>query len=407
VNLALASTSPRRRALLEEAGIAFTAVDPGLSDAREEELARGWRALGHGPGEVARRLAIAKALAAESRVPRGTTRVLAADTVVTLGEESLGKPRDLEHARSMIERLAGKTHEVLTGVAILDLRTGALTAEVEVSRVRFRPVDAPALERFLASGTWAGKAGAYGVQDAEAAPLVEKVEGSHSNVVGLPLERVKKLLEVRGATTLAVLFLMALLSGCPEAKNQSDSLNPPPPAQKNDGSTQKDTKPPSDPSNGDTMGDTAAPGSSTPPRPFVPHPSEGLPQSGLPTRVVTIGGRKVTVELATTEAERQLGLMHRDELADDHGMLFVYPAEKKDYHSFWMRNTRIPLTAAFIRDDETVVNLEDMEPQTDDSHPSHEPVRLVLEMNKGWFKIHGLGPGTRIEGAAGALPLGE
>jgi uncharacterized membrane protein (UPF0127 family) len=148
----------------------------------------------------------------------------------------------------------------------------------------------------------------------------------------------------------------------------------------------------------------------TPPdakRPVVPHKSEGLPQSNLPERVLEIGGRKVTVELATSPSMRELGLMHRKKMDDDHGMLFVYPESGKGFHSFWMQNTLIPLTAAFIRDDGTIVNLEDMEPETENGHLAHEPVRLVLEMNKGWFKIHSVGPNDAVKGAKETLPLGE
>jgi uncharacterized membrane protein (UPF0127 family) len=291
----------------------------------------------------------------------------------------------------MIERLAGKTHEVVTGVALLELATGKLTASGERSRVRFHALEPGALERFIASGTWSGKAGGYGVQDEAARPLVAEVEGSRSNVVGLPLERVTSLLGLpaRALATLAVLVLMATLSGCPDPKPLNNPTPPVVSPQKND---------------------TPAPIDSGAPavkKPYVPHKSEGKPQSGLPERVLTISGRKVTVEIASTYAERQLGLMHRDSMAEDRGMLFVYPPDQKGFHAFWMQNTRIDLTAAFIRDDGTIVNLEDMEHMTEDSHPAHEAVRLVLEMNKGWFTIHGIGAGARVEGAADTLPLGE
>lgn len=409
--LALASTSPRRRALLEEAGIAFVAVDPGLSDAREEELARAWTAAGFAPAQIAQHLAVAKAMAAERRVPPGTTRVLAADTVVVLGDEALGKPRDAADARAMIERLSGKTHEVVTGVALLDLPTGKLEVGSESTRVRFRSLDAKALDAFLASGAWAGKAGGYGVQDDAAAPLVERVEGSRSNVIGLPLERVQALLATFGkaaaagktATVVGLALALSLLTGCPETKSGSLVASPTP------GSGPPVVTPPRDPAQSPPPATqpTPSPGGGQVKVPFVPRIDEGLPQSGLPERTLEIGGRKVTVELATTDAQRHVGLMWRTSMPDDHGMLFVYPEDDKRFHSFWMKNTKIGLTAAFLADDGSIVNLEDMEPDTEASHPAHAPVRLVLEMNHGWFKIHGIEPKAVVKGAAEALSLGE
>jgi septum formation protein len=376
--IVLASTSPRRAALLAEAGIAFEALDPGVKDDHEEELARRWRALG--PAAVARRLAIAKALAAAKKMSKQPPallggRVLAADTVVALGETTLGKPRDEGDARAMIELLAGKTHEVTTGVALLDLATGKLEAESETTRVAFNAMDAKNLDRFLASGTWAGKAGAYGVQDEAARPLVASVDGSRSNVVGLPIERVRALLG-----RVAVLLLLALvLAGCPkDVKNVSNTTEN---------------------GNGDVAQVPSSVASESTNEPFVPDVNDGLPSTGLPEVRLTIKGTPVTVELAVTEAERRLGLMNRDGMADDRGMLFVYPELEKTTHNFWMKNTRIPLSLAYILDDGTIVNVEDMEAfDTTTKHPSKDRVRLALELNKGWFKIHGVRSGDRVEG---------
>jgi septum formation protein len=394
-SLVLASTSPRRAALLREAGIAFVPIDPLVSDAHEEELADGWRAVGLAPADVARRLAVAKALAAARRAPAGARAILAADTVVVIDGRTLGKPRDLGDARAMIALLAGKTHEVSTGVALLDLASGTLAAEVETSRVSFRAIDEAVLERFLASGTWAGKAGAYGVQDEAAAPLVARVEGSKTNVVGLPIERVRPLL-ARVAVALLPLLLLIGLTGCPESQKTAapeprrEGVNPitsatPAPAP---------AAPP----------ETAAVGTK---EPFVPGPEEGLPSSGLPEMTLEIKGKKISVELALTEDSRRLGLMHRDTMEDDHGMLFVFPARDKKFRSFWMHNTRLPLSIAYIRDDGTIINVEEMKAYDESSIFSKEPARLALEMNKGWYHIHGVVAGDKVGGLGDVLSRGE
>ncbi len=375
----LASTSPRRAALLAEAGIAFEPLDPGIGDASEEELAARWRALGIAPGAVAKRLAVAKALAAAPKKKTGL--VLAADTVVALEDRTLGKPRDRADARVMIELLAGKTHEVTTGFALLDLATGRLEADSETSRVSFKKIDEATLEGFLASGTWAGKAGAYGVQDEAARLLVAGVEGSRSNVVGLPVERVRALL----ARVALALVATCALAGCPGKTGSGLKTAP-----FDDGlittavTTPKIDVKPSDPD---------------PNEPFVPGVDEGQPSHGLPEMTLTIGDKKITVELATTDPERHVGLMNRDSMPEDHGMLFVFSEEGRVVHNFWMKNTRLPLSIAYLLDDGTIRTLDDMEPlDLRTKHQSGEPCRLALELNKGWFKIHGVRPGDKVQG---------
>jgi septum formation protein len=182
----LASTSPRRATLLREAGLSFRQVDPGLSDADEEALAREALALGCDPPAVARRLALAKLLATLAR-EAGEGPALAADTFLVHRGALLGKAAHADQARELLWRLRGERHEVLSGVAVRDER-GALRTGTCSSAVEFTAFAAEALEAFLATGLWRGKAGAYGVQDPETAPLVARVEGSPSNVKGLPLE---------------------------------------------------------------------------------------------------------------------------------------------------------------------------------------------------------------------------
>jgi uncharacterized membrane protein (UPF0127 family) len=121
----------------------------------------------------------------------------------------------------------------------------------------------------------------------------------------------------------------------------------------------------------------------------------------LPTVDLSVGMYRIRAQLATTPEQRQTGLMFRREMAANDGMLFVF--EQASPQCFWMKNTLLPLAIAFIADDGQVVNIEEMQPQTLDSHCSTRPVRYVLEMNKGWFAAHGVKPGSRITGA----PIGK
>lgn len=119
-------------------------------------------------------------------------------------------------------------------------------------------------------------------------------------------------------------------------------------------------------------------------------------QPPLPTVKVTAGIHVITAEAATTNQSRMIGLMHRERLAPNHGMLFVF--EDKAQQCFWMRNTLVPLTIAFIEDDGTIVQLADMAPKSEVSHCSQRPVRFALEMEQGWFGKRGIAPGARIGG---------
>ena len=116
----------------------------------------------------------------------------------------------------------------------------------------------------------------------------------------------------------------------------------------------------------------------------------------LPTTPLTIGTHKLTAEVATTPDQRSVGLMNRFSLKPDHGMLFVF--ERNEPLSFWMRNTYIPLSIAFIAPDGRIVNIEDMKPQTDETHWSRGPAMYALEMKKGWFAERGIVPGDVVKG---------
>ncbi|MEN9776186.1 MAG: hypothetical protein RL322_3256 [Pseudomonadota bacterium] len=117
-------------------------------------------------------------------------------------------------------------------------------------------------------------------------------------------------------------------------------------------------------------------------------------QRNLPVVELSAGLYRIRAELAATPASRSVGLMHRTELGPNQGMLFVFP--ERGMHCFWMRNTLIPLTIAFIADDGRIVSLSDMAPMTENGHCPAEPVRLALEMTHGWFGQKGIRVGSRI-----------
>jgi uncharacterized membrane protein (UPF0127 family) len=116
----------------------------------------------------------------------------------------------------------------------------------------------------------------------------------------------------------------------------------------------------------------------------------------LPKVSLQAGIYRIQAEIASTPASRQLGLMHRIYLPAEDGMLFVF--ENKGLHCFWMRNTKIPLAIAFIGDDGKIVNIEEMQPMSDDNHCPAAPVSYALEMNQGWFSKKGLNAGNVISG---------
>lgn len=116
----------------------------------------------------------------------------------------------------------------------------------------------------------------------------------------------------------------------------------------------------------------------------------------LPAIALSAGIHVIQAEVARTPDERAMGLMFRPALPPNAGMLFVF--EQPGVQCFWMRNTLLPLSAAFVADDGRIVNVEDMQPRSDDSHCSKEPVRYVLEMNQGWFGKRGLKPGSKLQG---------
>ena len=126
----------------------------------------------------------------------------------------------------------------------------------------------------------------------------------------------------------------------------------------------------------------------------IPATAQPSPQMTLPRTTLSIGIHQLQVQLAQTPEQHATGLMYRTEMPQQEGMLFVFSAPSQQ--CFWMKNTLIPLTAAFLADDGTVVNLEDMQAQTTQSHCSAKPVRYVLEVNQGWFAKKGLKAGAKL-----------
>jgi uncharacterized membrane protein (UPF0127 family) len=123
--------------------------------------------------------------------------------------------------------------------------------------------------------------------------------------------------------------------------------------------------------------------------------------AALPTVALTINGQKVIAEVASTPQDRATGLMNRFSLQQDHGMLFVF--QQPEVLSFWMKNTFIPLSIAFLDANGRILNIEDMAPQTEATHWSKGPGLYALEMRKGWFLDRGIKAGDRVEGV-GNLP---
>lgn len=122
----------------------------------------------------------------------------------------------------------------------------------------------------------------------------------------------------------------------------------------------------------------------------------------LPSVTLTAGMYRIEAQVASTEAQRETGLMFRTSMPDREGMLFVF--EQSAPQCFWMKNTLIPLSVAFIADDGSIVNTDEMQAETENSHCSTKPVRYVLEMNAHWFAKHHFGPGFKLGGGPFGIP---
>ncbi|MDA1053709.1 MAG: Maf family protein [Planctomycetota bacterium] len=181
--LILASRSPQRRKLLEDAGYSFEVIAPHPS--AECGIRRG-----ETPNELVTRLAKQKAADVASRIGEGI--VLACDTVAECGGQILGKPRDVNHARQMLQLLSGRVHHVYSGVCLWERPTDRVVERVAVTKLRMEKLADDELERYLESKDWEEKAGAFGFQ--EGPDWLKIIAGSESNVVGLPMEELREML---------------------------------------------------------------------------------------------------------------------------------------------------------------------------------------------------------------------
>jgi septum formation protein len=184
--LILASGSPRRVQLLREAQFDPELVRPEVAELSCDFLT---------PSELTRFNARLKAAAVAVQFPDSV--VLGADTVVALGSEVFGKPRDLDDAHRMLGKLVGKTHEVITGIAMIETKIARLTLQAVSSTVTFRPLATSEIEAYLKTVNPLDKAGSYAAQDSANA-IIERINGSFTNVVGLPMEIICPLLRSVG-----------------------------------------------------------------------------------------------------------------------------------------------------------------------------------------------------------------
>ncbi len=187
MKLILASASPRRAQILRDAGFSFTQLSSAVDETPYP---------GEAPHDHVQRLANAKAELVAARAV-GPAIVIAADTIVTLDGLILGKPRSTDDARHMLEKLSGRTHSVITGVALIRLPDAESRTFVESTQVYFATLTSDEISRYLATGEPHDKAGAYAIQG-RAGRYIPRIEGCYFNVVGLPLARLHHFLAELG-----------------------------------------------------------------------------------------------------------------------------------------------------------------------------------------------------------------
>ncbi|HEV8074283.1 MAG TPA: Maf family protein [Candidatus Acidoferrum sp.] len=187
MKLILASSSPRRAEILANAGLPFSVLSSAVDESPYP---------GESPPALVQRLANDKADLVTARAV-GPAIILAADTVVVLDDKILGKPNSIEDAQHMLQQLSGRTHSVLTGVALIRLPDGERRQFTESTLVHFRPITKEELSSYLATDEPYDKAGAYAIQG-QAGRYIPRIEGCYFNVVGLPLSRVLTELKTLG-----------------------------------------------------------------------------------------------------------------------------------------------------------------------------------------------------------------
>lgn len=207
MKLVLASASPRRADLLRQIGLDFTVLP---STIEEESICA------DSPPDLALKTAIAKARDVASRLEVGL--IVGADTIVVLDGEIFGKPKDESDAKTILKKLSGRYHEVITGVSIVDAKTGDDISWAETTKVFFRELTDEEIISYVQTGIPLDKAGAYGIQD-RAAAFVSRIEGCYFNVVGLPLaslvENIRRISQFRAGAV------------CTTAPAESDELTCP------------------------------------------------------------------------------------------------------------------------------------------------------------------------------------
>jgi len=187
MKLILASASPRRAEILRDAGVPFTMLSSAVDETAYP---------GESPHDLVQRLALAKAELAAARAV-GPAIIIAADTAVTLDGHIFGKPRSSDEARRMLETLSGRTHAVLTGVALIRLPDAERITFVETTLVHVAALSSDEITRYLATGEPHDKAGAYAIQG-RAGRYIPRIEGCYFNVVGMPLARLTRALHELG-----------------------------------------------------------------------------------------------------------------------------------------------------------------------------------------------------------------
>ena len=186
VKLILASGSPRRIELLKMLGCKFQIIPSKVEEKINPRLS---------PIQKVKKLSRLKALDVASKISEGI--VIAADTIVVLDKKILGKPKTKKEAKEMLEKLSGKEHRVITGLAVVDAKTKKALQDFVTARVKFRELNKDLIKKYIATGEPLDKAGAYGIQG-KGALLVESIKGDYFNVVGLPLNALNQLLEKFG-----------------------------------------------------------------------------------------------------------------------------------------------------------------------------------------------------------------
>lgn len=182
----LASQSPRRKELLSQAGLKFDTIPAQIDETayKTDDLIA---------AEYTRILAKAKALDVALKYPNQL--VIGADCVVSLDDHIIGKPKDAADAEEIINLLFSEPHEVITSVSFIAINNGIELTETEGTIVYPKPLTAKQIEEYIASGKWQGKAGGYGIQDEYADEFIDRIEGSYSNVMGMPMETTLEILE--------------------------------------------------------------------------------------------------------------------------------------------------------------------------------------------------------------------